>query len=154
MSAKPEVQFVQLTPEQIAGLKRTNTSTIIAGNRADQFTGALNGRWGYWWLLGKADASAPHTFRPDGRAVPGTPASYPTGKRLDVQSTKLSDGRTLLVGFFQGTSRDSSRRFRVEVEGGAALFDTGDCYDAGNALNSLEHWTADFLKAENVTILK
>jgi len=53
---------------------------------------------------------------------------------------RLPDGREWVGTLWKTPSRRSGRRIQVRDHRGAGLFDTGDCYDQGNATNALELW--------------
>lgn len=71
------------------------------------------------------------------------PRVYPAGFLIEEFPIKLRNGRTL-KGLLTQTHRATGRRLRVVDPAGAAepVFDSGDCYDLGNATNKLDFWIA------------
>jgi hypothetical protein len=52
----------------------------------------------------------------------------------------MPDGQELVGTLWATRTRRSGRRIQVRNADGVGLFDTNDCYDQGNAANSLQHW--------------
>lgn len=65
-------------------------------------------------------------------------------RRLETFTINLP-GRKLTGESYSTPNRRTGRRIVVRAENGVILFDTRDCYDLGNARNSLENWVVSQL---------
>lgn len=72
------------------------------------------------------------------------PRVFPTGHLIEEFALKLRNGRDL-KGMLYQTARATGRRVKVidpSVPTGEPVFDSGDCYDFGNATYVLNFWIA------------
>jgi len=67
---------------------------------------------------------------------------------------RLPDGREWVGTLWKTPSRRSGRRIQVRDHRGAGLFDTGGCYDQGNATNALELWLQEQIVQEKSSITR
>lgn len=68
---------------------------------------------------------------------------------IETFPIRLPDGREWVGSLWKTPSRYRGRRIQVRDHRGAGLFDTGDCYDQGNATNALELWLQEKMTRED-----
>lgn len=71
-----------------------------------------------------------------------------TPRLIEAFPIRLPDGTSWEGSLFQSPHRRTGRQIVVHDQAGTELFDTGCCYDLGNAMNTLDLWLAKQLEGQ------